>query len=86
METICREKGLKKRTLERKLDGLVTEGVITQSGADILHSLRFMGNAAAHEVNAHTTDELGTAMDVIEHLLRGVYILPRSAKKLPTKK
>jgi hypothetical protein len=83
VETICKHEGLTEGDLKGKIDGLAKTGVITKAGADILHSLRFMGNVAAHEVKAHTTEELGTAMDVIEHLLLGAYILPVRAKKLP---
>ena len=83
VETICKHQGLTQGNLETKIDGLATTGVITTAGAEILHSLRFMGNVAAHEVKAHKTEELGTAMDVVEHLLLGVYVLPGRAKKLP---
>ena len=34
-------------------------------------------------LKAHRTEELVTAMDVVEHLLLDVYILPSKAKKLP---
>ena len=70
--------------LENQINDLITAGVITADGGRILHSLRFMGNKAAHEVKAHTPEELGIAMDVIDHLLLGVYILPDKAKRLPT--
>jgi hypothetical protein len=44
-----------------------------------------MGNEAAHEVTAHSEADLMTALDVIEYLLKGAYILPRLAAKLPKK-
>ena len=85
VEAVCQNEGLDKGSLEKKINDLAARGTVTKAGATILHNLRFMGNAAAHEVKAHTTEELGTAMDVIEHLLTGVYILPARAKKLPKK-
>jgi hypothetical protein len=42
-----------------------------------LHKIRTLGNAAAHEVKPHTEKQLRLAMDVIEHLLTDVYILPK---------
>jgi hypothetical protein len=57
--------------------------LIIQTEAEILHDLRFMGNKAAHEVKAHSTQELNLAFDVVEHLLKTVYILPEQAKRLP---
>ena len=53
--------------------------------ATALHSLRFMGNAAAHEMKAHLQKELNAAFDVVEHLLYGVYVLPKQAAQLPDK-
>jgi hypothetical protein len=41
-----------------------------------------MGNLAAHEVKEHTVEELSVAMDVIEHLLAGVYVMPEKAKRI----
>lgn len=85
IETICKEKSAQGSNLEKKIDSLVTMGVLTPDGAEILHSLRILGNEAAHEVKPHTEITLGIAMDVVEHLLKGVYILPAVASKLPTR-
>ena len=64
------------RNLKEKIDDLVTKRVLAQSGATILHKLRFLGNEAVHEVRRHDIRTLGTAFDVVEHLLQGVYIFP----------
>jgi hypothetical protein len=84
VETVCREKRSPGRVLAEKIGGLVTLNLITQTEAEILHDLRFMGNKAAHEVKAHSTQELNLAFDVVEHLLKTVYILPQQAKRLPS--
>jgi hypothetical protein len=42
-----------------------------------------MGNKAVHEIKEHETEELNAAIDVIDYLLKGVYILPKIAEKLP---
>ncbi|MDY3558591.1 DUF4145 domain-containing protein, partial [Gemmata sp. JC673] len=59
--------------------------VVSGDGAKILHSLRFMGNNAAHEVKGHTAEELTIALGVVEYLLHGVYVMPKKAAKLPQK-
>jgi hypothetical protein len=67
------------RVQAAQIGGLVTLNLITQTEAEILHDLRFMANKAAHEVKAHSTQELNLAFDVVEHL-------PESgiqAKRLP---
>lgn len=85
VETICKERAAAGNDLKEKIDDLATKSIITKDGAKILHSLRFMGNSAAHEVKAHSQDDLVIALDVAEYSLKGVYILPKLAEKLPKK-
>jgi hypothetical protein len=81
IETITNEKHATGGNLVSKIDDLVAKGVLTSDGAAILHKIRTLGNAAAHEVKAHGAPELKLAMNVIEHLFKAVYILPEQAKK-----
>ena len=83
IEVVCKEKSAKGNDLEHKIDYLVEAGILTKTGAEILHGLRILGNVSAHEVKPHSESTLGIAMDVIEHLLSDVYILPRQSEKLP---
>jgi uncharacterized protein DUF4145 len=83
VETVCKEEAAPGKDLKGKIDGLQAMHLITPDGAKILHSLRVMGNQAAHEVKPHTPEELATGLHVVEHLLEGVYILPELQKKLP---
>jgi hypothetical protein len=84
VETVCKEKGASGGNLEQKIDHLAAMNLITSDGARILHSLRVLGNKAAHEVKPHTQKELSVAFAVLEHLLQTVYIIPELAKKLPS--
>jgi hypothetical protein len=81
VETICKDQKAKGKDLFEKINNLVLLGVLTKEGADILHKIRTLGNAAAHEVKPHTPKQLGLALDVCEHLFQGVYILPVHAKE-----
>ena len=83
IETVCNEKGATGSSLEKKIDDLVTKGVLTRTGSETLHSMRILGNQAAHEVKPHSEETLNLAMDVVEHMLTDVYILPAATKKLP---
>jgi len=85
VETVCKDQSANGKDLMERIDDLARKGVVTPDGAKILHGLRFMGNDAAHEVKAHPEADLMTALDVVEYLLKGVYILPRLAEKLPKK-
>lgn len=82
VEVVCKERNGLGGNLQQKIDGLVEIGDLTAAGAKILHSLRVMGNEAAHEVKAHSSQDLATAFDVIEHLLTGIWILPAKASRL----
>jgi len=81
LETICRDNKADGKDLYSKINHLVTASVLTRDGAEILHMLRNLGNDAAHEVVAHSAEQLTLAMDVIEHVLQGAYILPHHAKR-----
>jgi hypothetical protein len=83
VEAVCKDKSMAGNNLKERIDALAKAGLITSAGAEILHHLRFMGNAAAHEMKAHSPTEMNAAFDVVEYLLQGVYILPRQAEMLP---
>lgn len=83
LEAVCKEKLAKGNDLETKIGDLLETGVLTKSEAEALHGLRIIGNVSAHEVKPQTEKTLGYAMDVIEHLLSDVYILPKLSEKLP---
>jgi len=80
LETICKEKSAVGNDLLKKIDSLVTTSVLTPASAAILHKIRALGNAAAHEVKPHSDKQLGLAMDIIEHLLKEAYILPKQVE------
>ena len=77
VETVCVEKSAAGPNLLAKIDDLVTKNILTPAAAAILHKIRNLGNSAAHEIKPHSEKQLGLAMDVIEHLLTDVYILPK---------
>ena len=79
LEQVCKEKSAEGGDLFKKIDSLVEKRVLTPASAAILHKIRTLGNAAAHEVKPHTDRQLSLAMDIVEHLLKDVYILPKQA-------
>ena len=80
LETVCKEKQAVGSDLLKKIDNLVTTGILTPASAAILHKIRTLGNAAAHEVKPHSEKQLGLAMEISEHLLKDVYVLPRQVE------
>jgi hypothetical protein len=79
LETVCKERAAVGSDLFKKIDSLVEQRVLTPASAAILHKIRALGNAAAHEVKPHSDRQLALAMDIVEHLLKDVYILPKQA-------
>ncbi len=80
LETVCKEKNATGRDLLKKIDSLVSAGILTPASAAILHKIRTLGNAAAHEMKPHSDKQLRLAMDIVEHLLKDVYILPKQVE------
>jgi hypothetical protein len=68
--------------LYEKLESLHKRGIINAADLNILHNLRFLGNEAAHDAKPHKLPELLTGLDVVEHLLRTLYVFPEQAKAL----
>lgn len=85
VESVCREKMASGSNLENKIDDLVIKGVLTQNSAKTLHSTRLLGNKSAHETVAASNDELDIAMDIVENLIKTVYVIPQKAKRLNKK-
>lgn len=81
MEGICDDRGIKGRNLEQKIDGLAPH--LPLSIIENLHSFRFMGNIAAHELEAADWSDLSLAIDVVEDLLNYLYELDYKASQLP---
>jgi hypothetical protein len=82
VESVCKEKNAVGNDLEKRINDLVLKGILTKDEAGILHKTRLLGNRSAHEVAEPTYEELEIAMDIVENLLRNVYIIPERAKKL----
>jgi hypothetical protein len=82
IEAVCKHKNASGGNLAKKIDDLVRLGVLTAESAMILHELRFLGNEAAHEIKPHDAYTLGIAMDIAEHMLMAVYVIPEQAKRL----
>lgn len=83
VESMCKDIGATGHNLEKKIDDLAVKGLVSRGEADTLHSLRLLGNQAAHEVKPHPTRDLEVAMDVIEHALSGIYVIPQRIAHLP---
>jgi hypothetical protein len=80
LEGICAEKGIKGKNLYKKIDGLKAH--LPPNIVESLHSFRFMGNEAAHELQSPSRADLQLAIEVIEDLLNFMYELDYKARGL----
>lgn len=82
VETICKDKKAEGKSLYDQINSLVEMSIVTPEGADTLHKLRVLGNEAAHEVKSHNSQQLRLAMEIIEHMLDGTYVIPAKVKEV----
>ena len=80
LEGICADKSITGRNLETRIDNMVT--ILPQNIVTNLHSIRFIGNEAAHELAAPIADELRLAIEICEDLLNYIYELDYKAGRL----
>lgn len=73
IEGVCKDKKVAGANLEKKIDGL--SRILPQSIVKNLHSLRFMGNTATHELASPPAYDLRLAIEVCEDLLNYLYEL-----------
>ena len=59
--------------LEGEIWGLAEPNFLTFDNAKLLHELRFLGNAAAHELHSPTVSDLQLTIDVIEALIDNMH-------------
>lgn len=82
LESICSDVEAKGDNLAQKINDLHARSLVTKEGVETLHKIRLLGNQAAHTAKAHSKDQLLLALEVIEHILIGTYIIPERAKKI----
>ncbi|MBD8721907.1 DUF4145 domain-containing protein [Oxalobacteraceae sp. CFBP 13708] len=82
LEIICKSKRAIGRTLDLKINSLVSKGALSLNGAKVLHKLRILGNAAAHDAKPHSLSQLSSAIEVLDSLLLTVYILEPQSRRV----
>jgi len=85
VEAVCKEKNAQGENLKDRINDFVDRQLISREEGAILQTLRVMGNDTVHDAIAHSAAHLAKALEVVEHLLRTVYILPEIGRTLPKK-
>ena len=80
LEGICADKAITGGNLKQKIEKM--HSLLPSSIVHSLHGFRFMGNEAAHELQAPRESELRLAIEVIEDILNFLYELDHKARRL----
>jgi hypothetical protein len=75
IEAVCNEKEVFGKNLYSKIEGLNSMGVITKQQKNVLHQIRKLGNATAHQITYHEEDLLRKAIDIVQVMLFNIYSL-----------
>ncbi len=78
VEAVCIDRHCKGADLQQKIRKLI--GVLSAGDIHHLQTHRALGNAAVHQMETPSSAELCAALDVLEHLLKTLYELPRRAE------
>lgn len=82
IEAICIQEKIKGSNLEIKINNLAKNRLITERESERLHTIRFLGNDSVHEMEIPKEGKLFLVLDIIENLLKNLYILDKEAKSI----
>ncbi len=74
IEALCNHLDIKKGTLSSRIDLLHKKSYLTLSESKRLHSIRFLGNDALHEIEPPKKHILILLFEIINHLLLNLFI------------
>ncbi|WP_041769362.1 DUF4145 domain-containing protein [Ectopseudomonas mendocina] len=77
IEAICNDQNITGKELSVRINNLASKGLISKKDSARLHSIRFMGNDAAHDIKKPSLKSLQAALVIVEHLITTVYILDK---------
>jgi hypothetical protein len=82
VEAICLDEKIADGNLQKKIDELAKQGFLTTTQAELLHEERYLGNAALHELDTPSAEDIEDGLGIVEGLINTIYILPSKAANL----
>lgn len=76
------EKSKGQKSLYEKIEKIYEIGIITGQQKVSLHELRYLGNAAIHELENPSIEDLDIGLDIIENMLQNIYDIPSKSQIL----
>lgn len=80
IEAICNDQEIAGKELHSRINNLAVKGLISKKDSTRLHSIRFLGNDAAHDIKKPSVETLTAALTIIEHLLTTIYLIDKQIK------
>ena len=80
IEAICNHLKIKGKNLADRIEGLSKNGHLTKAESKRLHSVRFLGNDALHEIEKPKEEHLYLLLDIVNHLLSNLFINDKKIK------
>lgn len=74
IESVCKDRGIESRNLDKRIDILANDGHISNGEAQRLHSIRFLGNDALHEIEVPNKGQIYILLDIVNSLISHLYI------------
>ena len=74
IEALCNHLKIKKDSLSKRIDLLSEKGFLTANESKRLHSIRFLGNDALHEMEIPKEEQLLIILEIVNHLLENLFI------------
>lgn len=74
IEAICNHLKIKKADLSVRIDLLHDKGYLSLNESKRLHSIRFLGNDALHEMEAPKNEQIAILLEIVNHLLENLFI------------
>lgn len=82
VEAICLDNKIAEGNLQKKIEELSKQNLLTRAQVDLLHEERYLGNAALHEMATPSAQDIDDGLGIVEGLINTIYILPSKAKRL----
>ncbi|WP_367866908.1 DUF4145 domain-containing protein [Pedobacter sp. WC2423] len=80
IEATCNHLKIKHTNLAERIDLLHSNGYLTKAESRRLHSIRFLGNSALHEIQTPKADQLVILLSIVNHLLSNLFISDKLLK------
>jgi hypothetical protein len=82
LDEVYRSLDADNRSFKQKLEIFATDGFIGTAQVEILDAALDAGSAAAHRGHTPSFEQVNAVMDIVENLLKAVYVLPDMAESL----